>query len=109
MFQSIPRPHWAWWLVLDGGLLFLTVLTFSPAAYGWWSQSVTTFFSPVFLWWLFWAAFAAHVVEGSVAWIWCHRAGVAEKWAWAFQTFIVGFPSLRLLRGHLRELEEAVK
>ncbi|TNE44606.1 MAG: DUF4499 domain-containing protein [Deltaproteobacteria bacterium] len=109
MFQSIPRPHWGWWLTLDGGLLFLGVLTFSPTAYKWWSQTVTTLFSPTFLLWLFVAAVMAHVVEAVVAWRWCREANISETWAWTFQTFLLGFPSLGLLRRTLQERNEPSK
>lgn len=111
--SSLPVlvPHLAWWLVIVGGIATLACLlaTHDSRSSG---GSILASIHRAGLallpqWWiplvrlLFRASLAAHLVEGSVAWV--VSAGRRRKafvvLGWVLQTLALGGPSLKLLLG----------
>lgn len=101
----IDRPHALIWIAILTGMTLLGVIALSPAAFEAWRTSVPMPFTQTSYQILFAAALAAHVGEGALA----HRLAAASSEApraraWALQTLLLGYPSLRLLRRRLAEV-----
>jgi hypothetical protein len=101
--NGVERPHWGWWVSIIAGMSLTTVLACSDAAYGLWSERVTTLFSRPLLVGIFVGAVALHVGEALYAWRIAPAAGATDhRLGWALQTLTLGFPSLRLLLARRR-------
>ncbi|MCZ6782381.1 MAG: NAD-dependent epimerase/dehydratase family protein [Proteobacteria bacterium] len=97
--ESVDRPHWGWWVAILGGMTLTGVLALSPAAHAAWSEAVTVWTPRWLLGTIFVWAVLVHVHKGMVAVRLAERAGLhATSTAWGWQTFALGFASLRLLR-----------
>ena len=97
--ESVDRPHWGWWVAILGGMTLTGVLALSPAAHAAWSEAVTVWTPRWLLGSIFAWAVLVHVQKGMVAVRLAERAGLhATSTAWGWQTFALGFASLRLLR-----------
>jgi 3beta-hydroxy-delta5-steroid dehydrogenase/steroid delta-isomerase len=96
--EAVDRPHWGWWVSILGGMTLLGVLTLSPDAHALWSRSVTSWtprwlLAAVFVW-----AVLTHVYKGMKAVRIAERAGLEKtSMGWGWQTFALGFASLRML------------
>lgn len=94
----VVRPSWAWFALLDGGLVALAALSTNEGLHASVSEALPTPLPPrSTLRKILIAAIATHVGEGAVAARMARRRGLPVR-GWALQTFIVGFPSLRKLR-----------
>jgi hypothetical protein len=97
-FDRVERPHWAWWLAILAGMAITGALAISATCYGWFAANVAGWLprpliGAIFVWacWL-------HVKKGLRAVQLAERAGLHESaLAWGWQTFLLGFASLRLL------------
>jgi deazaflavin-dependent oxidoreductase (nitroreductase family) len=96
--EGVDRPHWGWWASILGGMTLLGTLTLSPEAHALWSRSVTSWtprwlLAGVFVW-----ALLLHVYKGMKAVRVAERAGLQRtSMGWGWQTFALGFASLRML------------
>lgn len=96
---TVDRPHLGWWLGILGGMTLLGVLTLSPTAHAAWAAKVTTWtprwlLAGIFVW-----ACLLHVYKGMKAVRMAEQAGLHEtSTGWGWQTFALGFASMRLLR-----------
>ena len=82
-----------------GGLGTLGVLAFDAGAYATWCAHLAAGLSQGWLRIIFVAALLTHAAEAASALRLARRAGLATSaGGWAVQTFVLGFPSLRLLR-----------
>ena len=96
----VERPALGWWVAILAGMTSLGLVAFNPRAWRWWTRNVTGAVPRGAFRSLFWAAVATHVAEGSVAVRVAERDGRhAAALGWGAQTFLLGFPSLGLLRG----------
>ena len=101
--DTVERPALGWWLAIPAGLGALAVVALDPAAYAWWTRRVTAAFSQPLLLAVLVASIAAHVGEALYARSLALRHGFASSArAWFWQTLVLGFPSLRLLRQRTR-------
>ena len=89
------RPAVGWFLLLDGGLLALAAVALIPAL-ATRVRSRVPLPSDRVLRLVLLGALVTHLGEGIAAAIMATRRGRDAR-AWAIQTTIVGFPSLRLL------------
>jgi hypothetical protein len=95
----IERPRLGWWVTVLGGMVLLAVLAFDAGAYAVWCAHVTTALPQRLLQGIFIAALATHIAEAVYAFRLASRIGLRENAAgWFLQTFLLGYPSLRLLR-----------
>ncbi len=104
--EVVDRPHWAWWVAILAGMALTGTLAFSASAHGWFAANVTAWIPrgaivATFVWacWL-------HVRKGLCAVQLAERAGLhATSLAWGWQTFLLGFASLRLLERRIARRE----
>jgi Domain of unknown function (DUF4499) len=95
---GVVRPSWAWFALLDGGIVALVLLSAVDGAY-----DAVNAHSPAplpprrVLRAMLAATVVIHVVEGFVAGRRARRHGLPSR-GWALQTLAVGFPSLLGLR-----------
>lgn len=99
---SFESPHVGWFVAILPAMALLTVLALSGAARAVWEARVTTALSPAFFQVVCAAAWIAHVGEALYARRLATRIGSERAAAWTLQTFLLGFPSLRLLIARAR-------
>jgi hypothetical protein len=96
--SGVVRPSWAWFALLDGGIVALVLLSAVDGVY-----DAVTGHSPAplpprrVLRATLAATVVIHVVEGVVAGRRARRHNLPAR-GWALQTLAVGFPSLLALR-----------
>ncbi len=102
--ERVTRPHWGWWSAILSGMGLLGVLALSPAAHAA-GQSWLGLLPPrplllgVFAW-----AIGLHVWKALRAVQLAERLGLSRTaLAWGWQTFALGFASLRLLERRAEE------
>jgi hypothetical protein len=95
---GVVRPSWAWFVLLDGGIVALVLLSALDGA-----RDAVAARSPVplpsrrVLRAILAATAVIHVVEALAAGRYARRQGLPPR-GWALQTLAVGFPSLFVLR-----------
>jgi Domain of unknown function (DUF4499) len=96
--SGVTRPSWAWFALLDGGLVALGALAASEGVHDRASEvSPLPLPSRPACQRMLAAAAAIHVVEALAAGRMARRRGISPR-GWRSQTLVVGFPSLRALR-----------
>jgi 3beta-hydroxy-delta5-steroid dehydrogenase/steroid delta-isomerase len=97
--EVVERPHWAWWLAIPGGMGTLGVLALSSAAHAGFASALGPLAPPralllaVFAW-----ALGLHAWKALRAVKLAQQLGLERTaLAWGWQTFALGFASLRLL------------
>ena len=96
---GVDRPPLGWWGTVLGGMVLLAVLAFDAGAYAAWCAHVTAVLPQRLLQGIFIAALATHLAEAAYAFRLASRSGLRENaGGWFVQTFLLGYPSLRLLR-----------
>ncbi|MFN8544066.1 MAG: DUF4499 domain-containing protein [Candidatus Binatia bacterium] len=97
--DTVERPALGWWLAITGGMGGLAFLALDPGAYAWWTEHVTAAFSRGLLEWILVLAIVIHVGEALVARRLARENGLGSSaGGWFWQTLLLGFPSLTLLR-----------
>lgn len=105
MHVDVERPALGWWIAIGGGLGLLFALAFVPEAYAFWRKHVGPMMPRRVLQGIAAAAIALHVGEATYAYRIAKRRGVKGAGRWAWQTLLLGYPSLRLLLRRIREAE----
>ena len=96
--EGVDAPHWAWWVAILAGMGATGALAISDACFGWFAAHVTGAIPQWAIGALFAWACWLHVKKGLRAVQLAERAGLREtSLAWGWQTFLLGFASLRLL------------
>ncbi|MEN8160209.1 MAG: NAD-dependent epimerase/dehydratase family protein [Myxococcota bacterium] len=106
--ETVERPHWGWWVAILGGMGTLGVLALSPTAHAAWEGWVGPWTPRPLLLAIFAWAVGLHVWKGLRAAQLAEQLGLhrtAMTWGW--QTFALGFASLRLLERRARTRDEA--
>jgi hypothetical protein len=89
-------------------MTMLAVLAFDARSYTLWSRHVTSALPQGLLSGIFIAAVVTHLLEALYAWRLAQRHGLTRSAAgWALQTFLLGYPSLRMLIGRARRGPDA--
>jgi hypothetical protein len=108
--ETVERPHWGWWVTILGSTGLLALLALSPGAYAAYASWLGPW--PPRPWlgvMLVWAA-GLHVWKGLRAVQLAERLGLSRtSLAWGWQSFALGFASLRLLERRARERDEATQ
>jgi hypothetical protein len=102
--DAVEHPHVAWWISILPPLSLLAALAVSGDLYAWWRAHV---FALPGRGWLIAAIVATYVAHAGEAFF-CYRLarhlGLRRSAAgWWLQTFVLGFPSLLLLRRRAAE------
>lgn len=100
--EKVERPHWFAWIWVLGGMAAFGIVAFHPDAWKWWSSNAIGWIPR----WIYQAGFAVawlvHVYKGLKAVRIAERAGLRKtSLGWGLQTFLLGFPSMRLLRARV--------
>ena len=92
------RPHWFWFLLLDGGILALVLFTLSPDLHQKVKERSGDRLPPHgAIQALLAGTVVIHAGEALAAGRMAGRRGLRRR-GWMLQTFVVGFPSLGKLR-----------
>lgn len=101
------HAHPLWYLPCDGGLLYLTIVTFWPhrmpyhyfSYFGQFSKYLAFNYHPLLLG-IFVMAMFLHVYETLIAYRLCRTLNLDRQctWRWIVQTLLLGYPSLSLLK-----------
>ena len=95
---GVVRPSWAWFVLLDGGIVALVLLSFSEGAHDAVAARSPAPLPPRrALHAILAATVVIHVGEALAAGRYAGRRGLPAR-GWALQTLAVGFPSLFALR-----------
>jgi hypothetical protein len=96
--SDVIRPHWLWFLVLDGGIWLLVQFTVNPGLYSKARERSGGRLPPhSAIKGLLAGTVVIHSGEAVLAGRMAARRGLRRR-GWMLQTFVVGFPSLRKLR-----------
>uniref|UniRef100_A0A0D6QXP4 3-beta hydroxysteroid dehydrogenase/isomerase domain-containing protein n=1 Tax=Araucaria cunninghamii TaxID=56994 RepID=A0A0D6QXP4_ARACU len=100
--EKVERPNIFAWLFCVGGMFLLLCVAFMPSSYLGplvWVKSfgILLFRSVRNLQILFWLSALTHLIEAIYAYFLSQRVDPANAKGWFWQTFALGFPSLRLL------------
>ncbi len=96
--SDVVRPHWLWFLVLDGGIFMLIQFVANPGLYGKARAKSGERLPPHSAIKALLAGTAViHLGEAAMAGRMAARRGLRRR-GWVLQTFAVGFPSLLKLR-----------
>jgi hypothetical protein len=96
--SGVVRPSWAWFALLDGGIVALVILASHEGAHtvaG--GASPVPLPSQVVCRYMLVGTAAIHMAEAAFAGPMARRRGLATR-GWRTQTLTVGFPSLLALR-----------
>jgi hypothetical protein len=101
--EKVERPHVLFWIAIVGGLTILALQGFNDSFYGWWVAHVNALPAQSTMAWIFLACIPIHLGEALYCWRLSNRLGTPGASAeWALQTFVIGFPSTRLLMKRAR-------
>jgi Domain of unknown function (DUF4499) len=101
--EKVERPHVLFWIAIVGGLTILGLQGFNDSFYGWWVAHVNALPAQSTMAWIFLACIPIHLGEALYCWRLSNRLGTpGASAAWALQTFVIGFPSTRLLMKRAR-------
>jgi hypothetical protein len=96
--NGVQRPSLFWFLLLDGGIVVLAKLALSRKSYDKAAQIGGEALPPrEVLQSMLVGTAVIHAVEALAAGRMARRRGLTPR-GWRLQTFVVGFPSLRVLR-----------
>ena len=98
MNNNFHVPHWGWWTSILIGLGLTAWIGFSSSGFALWQEWITTAIPQSVFQWTFWLAMLAHVGEGLYAVHLARKANRPHVLLWGLQTFVLGYPSLTLLR-----------
>ena len=100
--MPVERPHWIWWALILPSLSLLAAIACSTSLFEAWSQATRLPLPHVVYKGLLVFAAVMHVGEGLYAVVLAQRSAEAARTAgWGVQTFLLGYPSLRLLRARV--------
>lgn len=102
--EVVYCPHPLWWVSVFVGMVLLGLFAFNSDAYAFFAQHITSKLSKTFLQGLFLISVILHFGEAFYAFYLARRAGLkSTAKGWCIQTFLLGYPSLRLLLKHIKK------
>ncbi|CAF1400435.1 unnamed protein product [Adineta steineri] len=114
MKNNFRSPHLFWWIIIPGGVGLIFLLGHYPNVIpfqylGGFGASSSSFAlkNHILLLVVFWSTVIAHGYEAIVARRICQKLNLDQKSTllWMIQTFILGFPSLKNLKGQKHRYE----
>ena len=108
-YDQVIKPHWFWWIAVIGGMALFFAICLHPGVYEYWITHRHPLPDPGTLHLVLVAAVGLHIFEGWYCYHVATKLGLhksARSWGW--QTFVLGYPSTRLLL-RLRDTIEAAR
>lgn len=112
MAKGFQSAGLLWWVTIPAAIAFAYLLAHQPqlvpferlGVIGGFFQYLVNHFA-VLLIIVFWATVVAHIYEAILARGMCQKLkmGSTSTLGWTIQTFILGYPSLKILRGFIRQ------
>lgn len=112
MSHGFQASALVWWLTIPAAIAFSCLMAHFPSVIPFGSLSIVgsflfhlvTYYRPLVIV-AFWATIVAHVYEASIAHRICRDLRMAQvsTYLWMTQTFILGYPSLRILKSYVRQ------
>ncbi|CAF0742110.1 unnamed protein product [Adineta ricciae] len=111
MKKNFESPKFIWWLVVPTCAILLFLMVHWPYAIPFHSLGALGQFLyhlisnyRLILLFIFWSVFLAHIYEAFAARQICRQLNIDQEstYLWMIQTFILGYPSLRILKGYSR-------
>jgi hypothetical protein len=111
MVKNFESPKLIWWIIIPPCIIYLFLMVHWPYAIPF--RSLGSFGDlsyyiisnhRLLLLVILWSTFLAHVYEAFVARRICQQLNINQEttYLWIIQTFILGFPSLNILKGYTR-------
>ncbi|CAF0929097.1 unnamed protein product [Adineta steineri] len=111
MVKNFESPKIFWWIIVPTCIIYLFLLVHWPYAipfdylgsFGQLSYYLISNYR-ILLFLILWSTFIAHLYEAFVARTICRQLNINQEstYLWIIQTFILGYPSLRILKGYTR-------
>ena len=112
MANRFQSPHLLWWIIIGSGITIVFLLAYLPSllplqslgGLGSSLSSLVVTYRALFVV-VFWSTVIAHIYEAVVARRICQQLRLDQQstFLWMIQTFILGFPSLMILKGYVRQ------
>jgi len=112
MSKRFQSANILWWIIIPGTIITLFLLSYYPhvipfsylSLFGDFLSYLKSNYRTVLVI-VFWAMIIAHVYEAILARRICRKLKIDQQSTvlWTIQTFILGFPSLKILKGYTRQ------
>ena len=113
MSKKFQSANLIWWTIIPGSIILLFLLSYTPNIVPYRSLGVfgsilsyLTLNYRIFLMIVLWSTIIAHGYEAILARRICQQLNIDQQstFYWIIQTFIIGFPSLTILKGYIRQV-----
>ena len=112
MSQGFQSSALVWWLTIPAAIVFSCLMAHFPSVIPFGSLGIVgsfllhlvTHYRPLVIV-AFWATIVAHIYEARIAHRICRDLRMAQgsTLMWMTQTFILGYPSLKILKSYVRQ------
>ena len=108
--DKVEPPKLVWWFAIIGGLSTLALQGLSTEFYTFWITNLHPLPGQSFMMWLLIACLPIHIYEAVYCYRLAHRIGHHRSaLGWAAQTFVLGYPSTRLLNQRARQMSQTTQ
>ena len=96
--DRIEPPHLVWWVLVLGGIALLALQGLHAPFYAWYTTTLHPLPSQYVMTWILIACLPIHIAEAIYVFRLAHKIGLVESAPlWGLQTFMIGYPSTRLM------------
>ncbi len=96
--DRIEVPHLIWWVLVLGGIGILALQALHDPFYAWYTSTLHPLPGQDVMTWILVACLPIHIFEAVYVFRLAHELGLVESAPlWGLQTFMIGYPSTRLM------------